>query len=73
MKFFTASPLVVADQGAGFLDGTHNELRTAHVTHCRPTNVRPATAEEARAFFEHRRAVRRDLVAYYDSKTFTGD
>lgn len=70
---FTASPLVVSAQGTGFLDREHNELRGAHVTHCRPTEVRPATESEARAFFQHRLAVRRDLGGFYDRKTFTGD
>jgi hypothetical protein len=71
---FTASPLVVTEHGTGFLD-ERNELRKAFGTHVspRPVNVRPATAEEARAFFAHRLAVRRDLTAFYNRRGFQGD
>lgn len=70
---FTASPLVTTDAGTGFLDAVHNEVRGAFYTHCRPTNVRPATAEEARAFFEHRRSLRKTLGDYYAAPGYKGD
>lgn len=75
---FIASPLVVTEHGTGFLT-EQGELRKTFGTHVSPAPVavRPATAEEARAFFEQRLAVRRELTAYYDRKTacggYTGD
>lgn len=70
---FTASPLVVSDAGTGFFDADRNEVRGAFMTHCRPNAVRPATAEEARAFFQHRLETRRELVAYYARPGYKGD
>lgn len=71
---FIASPLVVTEHGTGFLT-EKGELRKTFGTHVSPApaQVRPATASEAREFFEHRRALRRELSAHYDCKTFTGD
>lgn len=70
---FTASPLVTSAQGTGFFDPDRNEVRGAFYTHCRPTNVRPATAAEARAFFDQRRALRKTLGDYYAAPGYKGD
>lgn len=75
---FIATPLVVTEHGTGFID-ERGDLRLPFGAHRSPApvQVRPATAEEARAFFEQRMAVRRELSAYYDRKTacggYTGD
>lgn len=71
---FTATPLVVTEHGTGFIDG-RGELRKAFGTHVSPapTQVRPATAAEARAFFESRLEIRRQLTAHYSKRGYQGD
>lgn len=69
------SPIVATERGVGFLDRARGELRLPFGVHVSPALlfIRPATAEEAREFFETRMAVKRTMTAYYDRKTFTGD
>lgn len=63
---FVASEIIVCEHGTGFLD-QRGELRKAFGVHVSPppTEVRPATTAEVRAFWEQRMHVRRELTAYY--------
>ncbi len=61
------SPLVVTEHGTGFLCARTRELRKAFGVHVSPVprDIRPATEDEARAFFTHRAGISADLSAFY--------
>jgi hypothetical protein len=68
------SPLVVTEHGIGFLCTRTRELRKAFSVHVSPApvNVRPATPEEAKSFYELRQFHAQEAGAYYDRATATG-